>query len=264
MEQTVVQQPVVNATPPAATTPPAQPVPVTTDITGVTTPPAGGTEPPPSTEQPRETPEAIPYDRFKEVVDARNVMNEEVRNLKAQIQVMEQFAKQPTSGQPAVNPTQVQPESMLESAFKSFGDEPYLNRDQVKDVLTQMDQSFRNEIAGLVFMIRNPDFNQVISNDPNSPLVQALNSNPELVQVIKSSPNPTLAAYQIGKTFARNKQPVNPTPPPPPPPPSTTPSVPTLGALGGRGALGGKPNWNTMTDAEFAENQRKLGIQPAI
>jgi hypothetical protein len=259
MDPVVVVQPVVNAPPAAAPTPAAQPLSISTDITGVTAPIAAGTQDQPTVNPDGTTPppEAIPYQRFQEVVTAKNEQAERIRNLEAQVQVMERFAQ--AGNPPAAQPQEpVQPPSIIESALAEMGDDPYLNKDQVKTILMRMEQGISAKIAEMQAMASMPDYNQVVSNDPNSPLVQALNANPALVRIIRSSQNPRIAAYEIGKAFAARGPVATPIPTVPPPPPIVpAPSVPTIGALGGRGAIGGKPNYGTMTDAEFAEYQRR-------
>lgn len=268
MPEPVVVQPVVNAPPAAAPTPAAQPPSAPTDITGVMTPPAGGIQdqPPADPNAAPPTPEAIPYGRFQEVVTEKNKLAEDVRNLQAQVQVMEQFARtgvQPAAQSPQNAPT---PEPTVEDLLKQFGDDdPYLNKAQIKQIVEVMDrrqQAISAQLEEARFLAAHPDFHQVTANTSDSPLVRALNADPELVQFIRSSPNPALAAYQIGKMVSKlGSTAPAPTPPVPPPPPIVpAPPVPTLGVLGGRGALGGKPNINTMTDAEFAEYQRQHAV----
>jgi len=252
-------QPVVNAPLASAPTPAATPAPpsISTDITGVTTPPAGGIQdqPPASPDGTTPTPEAIPYQRFQEVVTAKNEQAEKIRNLEAQVKVMEQFAR--TGNAPAAAPSTPEP-SIVDSVMEGMGDDPYLNREQIKQALSRTVAAMERKIADIQVMASMPDYNQIVSEDPKSPLIQALNANPALAQIIQSSPNPRLAAYQIGKAFAARGPMATTTPPAPPPPPIVpAPPVPTIGALGGRGAIGGKPNWNTMTEAEFLEIQRK-------
>jgi len=183
---------------------------------GETTPPATEI---PSENQPQVAPEAgeqtppapekepVPYDRFKEVNDAKKVAEERIQLYEDQLRLNQVQAPQ----QPAERDLAAELGMSQDDLYAEGGVNKFLGAvDQmVNQKLTQASQAMQTQ----QFFNSHPDYNELVGTSagqtfiPSETWKDIRRTNPQLARTIESSPDAPMLAYE----YAKNHKSVQPT-----------------------------------------------------
>ena len=143
--------------------------------------------------------QAVPYDRFKEVNDKAKAAQQEVDNLKLQMQILQNNQIQQKT------PAQ---QNLFEKICKEKGyDDDYLTKTQqaevTQEVVNRQINQIQSQIQMQTFLTQHPDYSEVVgTSGPNGfniapPLARQIQKNPLLLQALQRSPDRHILAYQI-------------------------------------------------------------------
>jgi len=188
-----------------------EPAPLATEPQGVTDPQlaTGKGEPtPPATE----TEKSVPYDRFKEVNDAKRAAEERNQFYEEQLRAMQsqQLPQQAAQQQPdLLADLGVDPDDIYtpEGVRKLVGGVDRLVNQRVRQATQQMEQQ--------QFFTSHPDFGELVGTSvggrfvPSETWRQIQRENPTLAHAIESSPNASVIAYEHAKRVRQAQPPAD-------------------------------------------------------
>jgi hypothetical protein len=174
---------------------------VVTDQTGVGQPATGDDVAQVTTEGQDAEGQAVPYDRFKEVNDAKKAAEEQAQQLHQQNQAM---AEQMRLMQANAQPTTPQKDLYTQVCDELGIDDEIITREQQAKIFAKMQERTQAAQVQSQFVSQHPDFNEVVGIvgaaglQPSEPLKRALQKDPTLARQIQT-PFGAQAAYRAAK-----------------------------------------------------------------
>ena len=144
---------------------------------------------------------SVPYDRFKEVNDAKKLSDERIAELEAENQGLAAQMTIATANRPPVQ------KNLFEQTAESLGlgDREWLNAKETGEVQARVLQIVTTHAQNQAFMEAHPDYATVVGSYvgrnfvPAVSLQRVLKKLPKTAQIVLSNPNAGQAVYELVK-----------------------------------------------------------------